>query len=95
MFANVFVNTNYEIYKETFLKEYNNYDIHLIANERGKFDQLPFKPEKIYKVGFSAWVNNYSLIQEIKDKNLKNKLFLFCCGFIFLKYRYFLFFLYF
>ncbi len=79
-FANVFVNTNYPIYKETFLKEYSHHDVHLVANERSKFEELPFTPEKIYKVGFSAWVNNHSLIEEIKQQNLSDKLFIFCCG---------------
>ena len=79
-FANVFVNSNYPIYKATFLKEYSNHDVHIIANENGKFDELPFKPEKIHKIGFSAWVNNYSLIEEIKQENNCDKLFLFCCG---------------
>ncbi len=76
-FANVFVNSNYQIYKDTFIKEYKNYDIHLIANEKSKIKNLPFKIEQFYPIGFSAWVNNYKLIEEIKQKNLINKLFLF------------------
>lgn len=79
-FANIFVNSNYKIYKETFIKEYKNHDIHLIANEKSKIDNLPFKIEEFYPIGFSAWVNNYKLIEEIKQKNLTNKLFLFCAG---------------
>lgn len=79
-FANVFVNSNYQIYKDTFIKEYKNYDIHLIANEKSKIKNLPFKIEQFYPIGFSAWVNNYKLIEEIKQKNLINKLFLFCAG---------------
>lgn len=79
-FANIFVNSNYPIYKETFLKEYSKYDVHLIANSQSKIQNLPFKIEKFYPIGFSAWVNNYSLIEEIKQYNLSNKLFLFCAG---------------
>lgn len=79
-FANIFVNSNYPLYKNTFLKEYQNHDIHLIANSNSKIDNLPFKIEKFYPIGFSAWVNNYNLIEEIKQKNLSNKLFLFCAG---------------
>ncbi len=79
-FANVFVNSNYPIYKETFLKEYANYDVHLVANKKSKIDNLPFKVEKFYPIGFSAWTNNYNLIEEIKQNNLSNKLFLFCAG---------------
>lgn len=79
-FANVFVNTNYHIYKDLFINEYKNYDIHLIANKNSKVSNLPFKVEKFYPVGFSAWINDYHLIEEIISANFKNKLFLFCCG---------------
>jgi len=79
-YANIFVNSNYQIYKETFLKEYNNYDIHLVANKNSKIENLPFKVEKFYPIGFSAWVNDYHLIEEIKQQNISNKVFLFCAG---------------
>lgn len=79
-FANIFVNSNYNIYKETFIKEFSNYDIHLIANKNSKIENLPFKIEKFYPIGFSAWINDYSLIEEINNNNLSNKLFLFCAG---------------
>ena len=79
-FANIFVNANYSKYKQTFLEEYKNHKVHLVANEKSKIDDLPFDVEKFYPVGFSAWVNNYSLIEEIKDSNESDKLFLFACG---------------
>lgn len=79
-FANIFVNSNYSIYKDTFLKEYGNHDVHLIANKNSKIENLPFKIEKFYPIGFSAWVNDYKLIEEIKQQNISNKLFLFCAG---------------
>lgn len=79
-FANVFVNSNYDIYKKIFIEEYKNYDIHLIANKNSKIENLPFKIEKFYPVGFSAWINDYNLIEKILNTNPKDKLFLFCCG---------------
>jgi hypothetical protein len=79
-FANIFVNANYSIYKETFLKEYAKRDIHLVAHGASKIDQLPFRIERFYPIERNAWVNNYSLIEEIKAKKLENKLFLFCAG---------------
>jgi hypothetical protein len=79
-FANVFVNTNYEKYKELFLEEYKNHEIHLVANKNSKIENLPFKVEKFYPVGFNAWINDYTLIERILETNPKNKLFLFCCG---------------
>lgn len=79
-FANIFVNANYSVYKETFLKEYSNWDVHLIANSNSKIENLPFKVEKFYPVGYSAWTQNYDLIESIKSQNLNGKLFLFCAG---------------
>tara|TARA_R110002110_G_scaffold401439_1_gene618275 strand:- start:4473 stop:5174 length:702 start_codon:yes stop_codon:yes gene_type:complete len=79
-FANIFVNSNYLKYKQTFLEEFKKYKIHLVANENAKIEDLPFDVEKFYPVGFSAWVNNYDLIEEIKNSNESDKLFLFACG---------------
>lgn len=79
-YANLFVNANYEIYKETFLKSYQDWDIHLIAHQSSKIENLPFKVEKFYPIERNAWVNNYSLIRDLQEQNLSNKLFLFCCG---------------
>lgn len=79
-FANVFVNSNYQKYKELFIEEYKNHDVHLVANKNSKISNLPFKIEKFYPVGFNAWVNDYHLIEDILNTNPQNKLFLFCCG---------------
>jgi len=79
-FANIFVNSNYLKYKQTFLEEFKKYKIHLVANENSNIENLPFDVEKFYPVGFSAWVNNYDLIEEIKNANESDKLFLFSCG---------------
>lgn len=79
-FANIFVNSNYQIYKDLFIEEFKNWNVHLIANKKSKVDNLPFKIEKFYPVENTAWKENYGLIEEIKKDNLRNKLFLFACG---------------
>jgi hypothetical protein len=79
-YANIFVNDNYALYKETFVKEYSNHEVYLVANKNSKINDLPFNIEKFYPVGFNAWVENYDLIEQIKNENLSGKLFLFCCG---------------
>lgn len=79
-FANIFVNTNYPLYKSLFIEEYKKNDIYLICNENSKIENLPFKVEKSYSVGFNAWVNNYNIIEDIIKENINGKLFLFCCG---------------
>lgn len=79
-FANIFVNANYGFYRDKFIEEYKNWDVHLVANKNAKILDLPFKIEKFYPVDNTAWKQNYSLIEEIKKKNFKGKLFLFACG---------------
>lgn len=79
-FANIFVNANYAFYRDNFIEEYKNWDIHLVANKNAKIMDLPFKIEKFYPVENTAWKENYSLIDEIKKENYEGKLFLFACG---------------
>jgi len=79
-FANLFVNNNYKFFKEFFIEEFKKWDVHLIAHETSIIENLPFKVEEFYPVTDSAWKNNYELIELIKLKNDKNKLFLFSCG---------------
>jgi len=85
-FANVFVNSNFKYYVEYMIPEYNNHDIIIVCNENSNIDNLPFKHKivKDFRIGIKAWVNNYNLIEEIKqyisDNNIKNHLFLFCAG---------------
>lgn len=79
-FANLFVNSNYEYFKENFIKEFSNWPIHLVANKNAKIENLPFSVEKFYPVENTAWKYNYPLIEEIKKQKLKGKLFLFACG---------------
>jgi len=79
-FANIFVNGNYKFFKENFIPEFAKHKIHLVANESSKIDNLPFEVEKFYPIGFSAWVNNHDLIEQIIKEDHEDKLFLFCCG---------------
>ena len=79
-YANIFVNSNYAFYNDNFIEEYKNWDIHLVANKNSIVENLPFKVEKFYPVENTAWKYNYNLIDEIKQNNLKDKLFLFACG---------------
>lgn len=79
-FANLFVNNNFKFYKDYFVKEFYNYEVHLVAHESSNILNLPFEIEKFYPVMNSAWKNNYYLIDEIKSENYSDKLFLFSCG---------------
>jgi hypothetical protein len=79
-FANMFVNNNYSFFKEKFIPEFSNHQVHLVANEKSKIKNLPFGVEEFYPVGFNAWVEDRAILDEILEQDLTNKLFLFCCG---------------
>lgn len=79
-FANIFVNHNYDFYKHNYIQEYDNWDVHLVANKNAKVENLPFRVEKFYPVENTAYKHNYALIEEIKKEKLSGKLFLFACG---------------
>ena len=80
-FANIFVNSNYTFFIENFIPEFNKKtNIHLVANKVTDLTSLPFAVEKFYPVEYDAWRHNLSLINEIKEQNLKDKIFLFSTG---------------
>lgn len=79
-YANLFVNANYPLFVENFVKDFANHDVHLVCHESSDVDSLPFKPEKVYPIKRNAWVNNYDLIEEMKRATLKQKLVLLAAG---------------
>lgn len=83
--ANIFVNDNYEFYKENFIPEYRNHEVIMICNENASIDNLPFEVKRDFRCKNTAWENGgYELIEEIKDyidkDKIQNHLFLFCAG---------------
>lgn len=78
-YANVFVNSNYGFFIEKFIPLFQNRDIVLVAHESSQVQNLPFSGE-FYPVKYNAWIENVTLIEEIKTRNFRNKLFLFACG---------------
>ena len=79
-YANIFVNSNYEFYKEKYIEVYNEYDIHLVTHKDTNLDNLPFKVEKFYPIEYNAWVLNRDLPDQILSENPEGKLFLFAAG---------------
>jgi hypothetical protein len=86
--ANIWVNSNYGYFLNEILPTFDKYDIFIVANENSQFERLPFTPKKIYPVSNNAWKNNQGTIDEIRrdiqqaeiTRDVKNYLFLFCCG---------------
>lgn len=82
--ANLFVNGNYNHYLQNMVPLYSEYDVYLVSNSNSNLDRLPFEIKGHFQIGKNAWVENHSLIQEMKDyisdNEIKNSLFLFCAG---------------
>lgn len=83
-FANVFVNSNHQYYLDNLVLLYSQYEIVLISNSDSNLDKLPFDVKKHFKIGRNAWVNDYNVIEEIKEyirkEDIKDHMFLMCAG---------------
>lgn len=79
-YANIFVNSNYQFYKENYIPLYNERDIHLVTHHNTDLSNLPFKVEKFYPIDYNAWIVNRDLPDQILQENLSDKLFLFAAG---------------
>lgn len=78
--ANIFVNNNYSFFIDNFIPEFKNHEIILVANKEANLSDLPFNVEELIKIGNTAFIENFNLIEELPKKDYKNKLFLFCAG---------------
>lgn len=78
--ANLFVNGNYNDFKEFFIPEFKNHDVILVATEKGDINKLPFKVSEHIKITGTAWLDNFNLIEELSQRQDTNKLYLFSAG---------------
>ena len=82
--ANLLINGNYSNFIEQMVPEFQNYPVIYVCNEMANVDNLPFEVEKTFRIGNNCHVNNYDLIQEMKNWVGKNRiekhLFLFSAG---------------
>lgn len=82
--ADIWVNSNYKYYLTNILPLYKKRPVVLFCNQRSKVEKLPFRPYITFHVEDNAWIKNINIIdtckQVISNNNIKNTLFLFCCG---------------
>lgn len=86
-FANIFVNGNYEYFKNNLLPSFNKFKkIVLIANKDSNLEKLNevLNITDFYGIGPEAFKTDLHLIEDLKslitNNDLKNSLFLFCAG---------------
>ena len=79
--SNLFVNSNYSLYKKHFVPEFSKHKIVMICNKNCKLEGLPFPVVKDFRVGPYCMKNNYGMIEEIKkwisSNNIEDHVFLF------------------
>ncbi len=82
--ANIFVNGNHSYYIKNMVPLYSEYEVVLVSNSSSNLSNLPFKVKKHFTIGKNAWIENYDLIDEMKNyidnDDITNHLFLFCAG---------------
>ena len=79
--ANLLLNSNYPLFMEHMLPYFFNYDVIMVGNENVNIEKIPFPVKKTFRISDNCMVNNYNLIDEIKEyiekENIENHLFLF------------------
>lgn len=82
--ANLFVNGNYSDFNIFFPSVVEGKEVFFIGHYNGIVDKLPFKIVEDWKIGDDAWVDNLSLLQELKDyieiMEIENAVFLMAGG---------------
>ena len=80
-FSNAMINGNYSLFMDMMVPLFKYRDIILVCNENAELDNLPFDVKKDFRIGSNCMINNYDLIEEIKEyvrsNDIKNHLFLF------------------
>jgi hypothetical protein len=78
--ANIFVNGNFNFFKNNFILEFGNHDVILVANDDANINNLPFKVEEHIGITGTAWRDNFDLVDSLPAKDYRDKLFLLCAG---------------
>jgi hypothetical protein len=78
--ANLWNNGNYKSFLTEILPIFKDKKIIIIINESANLNKLPFFVEKDFRVGTNCFINNYDLIEQVKqyitDNKIKNHVFL-------------------
>ncbi len=83
-FCTIYMRSNYSLFLKHTYPLIKNYKTIGVFHEKANFNDLDFKFKKIFNVGINAWMNNYSLVDEISkyiiNNNIKNYMFLIAAG---------------
>lgn len=66
-FANLLINRNYRRFIEEIVPVLAKRDIIYVVNEAANLEKLPFKIKKDFRIGSNCMIDNYDMIDEIKN----------------------------
>ena len=72
--SNLLINGNYEDFLNQIVPLFNNKKIVMIVNKSANIEKLPFKVEKDFRVGTNCFINDYGLIETIKNYIIENNI---------------------
>jgi len=82
--ANLWNNGNYEAFMDEIVPLFKDKEIIMVVNEIAKLHDLPFKVKKSFRVGSNCFINDYFLVDVLKDyiekQGIENHVFLISCG---------------
>ncbi len=83
--ANVFVNSNYQHFKESTTQALSTREIVLVCHKNAQPTGLPFEIKSKFDVGANAWLDDHArllpeLTSFIKEQAITDHVFLFCAG---------------
>lgn len=79
-FANLWVNSNYELTKNLLFDLFRTKKVILFANKNSTIESLPFKLEQFVRISYNAWIEDINILDTFPILQYQNCLFLFCAG---------------
>ena len=72
--SNLLINGNYEKFLNEIVPLFKNKKIIIVLNESANITKLPFNVVKDFRVGTNSFINDYPLIETIKNYIIENKI---------------------
>jgi len=73
-FSNLLINANYRRFIEEIVPLFATRDIIYVVNRLANTERLPFNIKKKFEIGSNCMINDYHIVEEIKEYIAKNKI---------------------
>ena len=73
-FSNLLINANYSRFVEEIVPLFIDKEVIYVVNKLANTDALPFHIKKTFEIGSNCMINDYSIVEKIKEYIAKNKI---------------------